>query len=108
MHGGFSEGEIEIKSQQSLNVNWFGFVINVSSHIKMMHLSDPTYVLVIYSFYLCPYLCPLAGNSVIIKLIIHLNINEWNRLVNWYIIYIENSKIVMAFKHSLGYSNFTK
>ena len=34
----------------------------VSSHIKMMHLSDPTcylFIAFIYSFYLCSYLCSL-------------------------------------------------
>ena len=31
-----------------------------------------------------------------------MNINEWNSLVNWYIIHIEKYKVEMAFQQSLG------
>ena len=33
--------------------NWYGNFLKMSSHIKMMHLSDHTYMFLIYSFYLC-------------------------------------------------------
>ena len=58
------------------------------AHVQMMHMLEPTCYLFIT--------------------FINLNMNEWNRLVNGYTIYIEKCKIVMLFQHSLGYSKFTK
>ena len=84
------------------NYIWYKiFITFVSSHIKMMPLSDPTCAFFIAFIYVLIYV-PWAGISIMMKLS-HFNINEWNSLVNWYTINIENCKIVMAFQQSLGY-----
>ena len=57
--------------------------ICVQSHQKDTLVGS--YMFLIYSFYLCPNLCPL--NSVMMKLN-PLECQWWNSLVNWYIIYI--------------------
>ena len=75
----------EFRVLQEIKSNWPQKCANVSSHIKMIHMSDPTCYLFRAFTYVLIYV-PWAGNSKC----------------------IEKCKIIMAFQHSLGYSNFTK